>query len=446
MKKLYILLCFFILLSSCNNENENFLETNNSEFTFTIMKTKAGDTSFSIGDEIGVYAVVNGQSLQSAGNFADNKRFRWNGSAFVPVDEANKILTAPGLSINFYAYYPYSSSFNSATSSTFNVATDQSSDITSSDFMSASFIGANYNTNIPLTFTHLMTTIEVNFHKGNNSITNAKILARYITAQNMNIANDSYAVMGSKYDISLYKYQETPDVVTYRAIIPIQSISSGSQIFSFLVNGTLTRSYIANEFFRLGSGTKNTYNVYLAYKITASAGTGGTVSGAGNYNVGSTCNLVATPNSGYKFSGWYESGTQISSDANYSFSPTADRSITAAFAVNETYETSYTVSVSPSSFNFIATGGSHSFTVTCNKIVNTYVDGTLTNTSSTASTDYSVSVSGTGFSLSGNQVIAADNNSTLSRMGILTVTAGSAATSADLLQDGKINIDVDIIN
>ena len=98
MNKLYVLLCFFILLSSCNNENENLPGINNGEVTFTILKTKAGDTSFSIGDEIGVYAVVNGQSLQSSGNFADNKRFRWNGSAFVPVDEANKILTAPGLS------------------------------------------------------------------------------------------------------------------------------------------------------------------------------------------------------------------------------------------------------------------------------------------------------------------------------------------------------------
>lgn len=446
MNKLYVLLCFFILLSSCNNENENLPGINNGEVTFTILKTKAGDTSFSIGDEIGVYAVVNGQSLQSSGNFADNKRFRWNGSAFVPVDEANKILTAPGLSIDFYAYYPYSSSMSSATGSVFDVSTDQSSSITSSDFMSATFIGANSNTNIPLTFRHLLTTIEINFHKGNNSITSAKLLGKYISAQSMNLASDTYVTVGSKYDITLYKYQETPDVVTYRAIIPKQSISSGSQIFSFVVNGTLTRSYIANEFFRLGAGTINTYNVYLAYKVSAAAGEGGMVTGGGNYNIGSTCNLIATPNIGYKFSGWYENSSLVSANSTYSFTPTADRALFALFAVNETYETSYNVSINPSSLNFVATGGSQSFAVTCNKVVKTYVDGTLINTTSTASNDYSISVSGTGFSVLGNQVIAADNNNTLSRMGILTVTAGNASTSIDLLQDGKVNIDIGIIN
>lgn len=447
MRKIEILLIFLlILLASCNNENEESLVKSNSEISFTILKTKAGDTNFSVGDEIGVYAVVSAQNLQSSGNFADNKRFRWNGTAFIPVDNANKIITAPGVILDFYTYYPYNSAISSAINSNFNVSTDQSSNITYSDLMTASFKNASYNTIIPLTFRHLMTTTEITFHKGSNSITSAKLTGRNIAAQNVNFTDGSYTTVSSASDITLYKTSETSDAVTYRALVPKQSINTGSQIFSFVVNGTLTRSYLSNENLNLVSGSKNTYDVYLAYKITASAGTGGTVSGAGNYNVGSTCNLSAFPSSGYKFSGWYEGSTLVSNDATYSFTPTGDRSLTAAFAVNETYETSYTVSINPSSFNFIATGGSQSFTITSNKIVKTYVNGTLTNTSSTASTDYSISVSGTGFSASGNQVIAADNSSTSSRMGILNVTAGATSVSADLLQDGKVGVDVGIID
>lgn len=447
MRKFDILLSFLLLLLvSCNNDNEGSLVKSNSEIAFTILKTKAGDTNFAIGDEIGVYAVVSGQSLQSSGNFADNKRFRWNGSAFIPVDDANKIVTAPGVTLDFYTYYPYNSAISSAINSNFNVSADQSSNITYSDLMTAAFKNASYNTIIPLTFRHLMTTTEITFHKGNNSVTSAKLTGRNIATQNVNLADGSYTTVSSASDITLYKTSETSDAVTYRTLVPKQSINAGSQIFSFVVNGTLTRSYLSNENLNLVSGSKNTYDVYLAYKITASAGTGGTVSGSGNYNVGSTCILAATPNSGYKFSGWYESGTLINSAANYSFTPTGDRSLTAQFAVNETYETSYTVSINPSSFNFIATGGSQSFTITCNKIVETYVNGTLTNTTSTTSTDYSVTVTGTGFSVSGNQVIATDNNSTSSRMGILSVTAGSATTSVDLLQDGKVSVDIGIIN
>jgi len=447
MRKFDILLCFLLLLLvSCNNENEESLVKSNSEVTFTILKTKAGDTSFSIGDEIGVYAVVSGQSLQSSGNFANNKRFRWNGSAFIPTDDANKIVTAPGVTLDFYTYYPYNSAICSAINSNFNVSTDQSSNITYSDLMIAAFKNASYNTIIPLTFKHVMSVAEITFHKGNNSVTSAKLTGRSVATQNMNIADGSYTTVSSASDISLYKASETSDAVTYRALIPKQSISLGSQIFSFVVNGSLTRTYLANENLNLVSGSKNSYTVYLAYKITANAGVGGTVSGGGNYNVGTTCNLFATPNSGYKFSGWYDGSTLVSNNSTYAFTPNSDISLTAHFAVNETYETSYTLSVSPSSFNFVATGGSQNFTVTCNKIVKTYVNGTLTNTTSTASTDYSVSVSGTGFSVSGNQVIAADNSSTSSRMGSLTVTASGVTASADLLQDGKVSVDIGIIN
>jgi hypothetical protein len=449
MKKLFILLSFLqflIVQTSCNNDFEESSTIKNNEVSFTLLKTKAGDTNFSIGDEIGVYAVYSAQTLQSSGNYADNKRFRWNGSAFIPVDNSNRIFTAPGVTLDYYTYYPYNSSLNSATNSNFNISTDQSSNITSSDLMTAVFKGAGFNTIIPLTFRHLMTTTEITFHKGSNSVTSAKLTGRNIAAQNVNLADGSYNTASSASNITLYKTSETSDVITYRALIPKQSISIGTPIFSFVVNGSLTRSYIANENLNLTAGSKNTYNVYLAYKIIASAGVGGTVSGTGNFNIGSTCNLVATPNSGYKLSGWFEGGTLVSSNSTYSFIPMNDRSLTAMFAVNETYETSYTVSLSPTSFNFVATGGSQSFTISCNRIVKTYVNGTLTNTASTASTDYSLSVSGTGFSVSGNQVIAADNSSTSSRMGTLTVTAGTASASADLLQDGKVSVDVGIIN
>lgn len=40
------------------------------------------------------------------------------------------------------------------------------------------------------------------------------------------------------------------------------------------------------------------------YVISLTAGTGGTVSGAGTYNVGSTATIKATPNTGYKFVKW----------------------------------------------------------------------------------------------------------------------------------------------
>jgi len=56
------------------------------------------------------------------------------------------------------------------------------------------------------------------------------------------------------------------------------------------------------------------------YSLTVSAGAGGTVSGtsSGNYTAGYVVNVIATPNSGYLFTGWTVTGV-ILGGGNYSF-------------------------------------------------------------------------------------------------------------------------------
>ena len=52
------------------------------------------------------------------------------------------------------------------------------------------------------------------------------------------------------------------------------------------------------------------------HALTLSAGTGGTVSGGGNYGYGTSASITATPNTGYSFSGW--SGTGVTdTEASY---------------------------------------------------------------------------------------------------------------------------------
>ncbi|MCL2083578.1 MAG: hypothetical protein FWH04_10165, partial [Oscillospiraceae bacterium] len=66
--------------------------------------------------------------------------------------------------------------------------------------------------------------------------------------------------------------------------------------------------------------------------ITATANEGGTVSGGGNYAVGETVELTATPDDDYTFDGWYEDGARISTDETYSFTATVNRTLEARFA------------------------------------------------------------------------------------------------------------------
>ena len=78
-----------------------------------------------------------------------------------------------------------------------------------------------------------------------------------------------------------------------------------------------------------------------AYTITAtSANTAtGTVSGGGTYGWGERCTLKATAESGYIFLDWTDNstGAVVSTDANYSFTVTADKSVTAHFLAGDDY-------------------------------------------------------------------------------------------------------------
>lgn len=80
------------------------------------------------------------------------------------------------------------------------------------------------------------------------------------------------------------------------------------------------------------------------YTVTATidpAGSG-TVTGAGQYQDGETCTLVATVAKGYAFVGWQENGVTVSTNESYSFSVTNDRTLVSLFEVYSRLPVGYT--------------------------------------------------------------------------------------------------------
>ena len=70
------------------------------------------------------------------------------------------------------------------------------------------------------------------------------------------------------------------------------------------------------------------------YNITLSADpqNGGTVSGGGSKEEGSSCTVVATPAEGMEFDGWFENGSLVSNNASYTFTVDRERTLVAQFA------------------------------------------------------------------------------------------------------------------
>ena len=142
-----------------------------------------------------------------------------------------------------------------------------------------------------------------------------------------------------------------------------------------------------------------------SYTITASANPteGGSVSGAGSYNYGETCSLTATPGTGYSFVRWTKNGSQVSTNATYSFTVTENASYVAVFSLN-----SYTITASanPSEGGSVSGGGSYSYGSTCSLTAtpNTgYAFVNWTENGSAVSSDATMS-----FTVTGNRSLVAN--------------------------------------
>ena len=64
---------------------------------------------------------------------------------------------------------------------------------------------------------------------------------------------------------------------------------------------------------------------------TVSPSGSGSVSGAGSYEEGSNCTVVASPTSGYRFKEWQRNGAQVSTSASYTFAVMEDVALVAIF-------------------------------------------------------------------------------------------------------------------
>ena len=59
----------------------------------------------------------------------------------------------------------------------------------------------------------------------------------------------------------------------------------------------------------------------------------GTVTGAGTYDYGASCTLVATPNQRFVFVNWTENGNEVSTEQSYTFTVTSNRNLVANFGM-----------------------------------------------------------------------------------------------------------------
>ena len=97
---------------------------------------------------------------------------------------------------------------------------------------------------------------------------------------------------------------------------------STSPVYSFTAETDIT--LVA----KFEGGPTPHYNINLS----ADPANGGTVSGGGSKEEGSSCTVVATPAEGMIFDGWFENDSLVSNNASYTFTVQSARTLVAKFA------------------------------------------------------------------------------------------------------------------
>ena len=125
-----------------------------------------------------------------------------------------------------------------------------------------------------------------------------------------------------------------------------------SGIATLTVFGYNKITYIAEIDIMQGGTQQYTVNV------SANPANGGTVTGGGNYQIGQSCTVTATANSGYTFTNWSENGTIVSTQPSYTFVVNGNRTLVANF---QALPQNYTISVSanPTNGGTVTGGGTY---------------------------------------------------------------------------------------
>ncbi len=112
---------------------------------------------------------------------------------------------------------------------------------------------------------------------------------------------------------------------------------TGYDFVSWTEEGTSVVSTNAKYSFTVEQSRNLVANFKLQVKsvsVSANPTEGGTVTGGGTYDYGSSATVTATPKDHYHFVNWTENGEEVSTDAEYTFTVDKDRNLVANFAID----------------------------------------------------------------------------------------------------------------
>lgn len=233
-KTLFLMMMLGLVTTACQQDNDSQNDSSNDRtvsFHPSLgAMTRATETAFEQGDEISVYAVEGNGVLKAADNYADNVRYRYDGTAFTAVQTG---IAVGSDALAYYAVYPYSATNGSTM--TFSVKGDQSShaNLTASDLCTA-YAAPTTETNVALKFSHRMSRVIVRLT--GNDLANKAISLKLKNVQTQATANlnaNTFEGTGAAGEVAMGLHSTN----AYEAIIAPQSVAAGTEFLTITIDG-----------------------------------------------------------------------------------------------------------------------------------------------------------------------------------------------------------------
>ncbi|WP_304302888.1 fimbrillin family protein [Phocaeicola plebeius] len=239
-KNLIFALAGALAMTACSNDMEEPLAggdgNGGQEVKFTVgienlSRTAIAEgslkTEFVKGDEIGIFAYNEETAV------ASNVKYTYDGSVWT---SDNAIAAEDGVQLSYYAYYPYSE-VTDQTEINVTVNADQSNGFSKDDVLTAQNTTAEAGaTSVSLTFAHAMAMVQVSLMQTATDDANATVALQSILPETKVNAKDGSvaAAVGQAVSVAMQKAEGS---LTYRAVVPEQTIKAGSKLLTVVAGG-----------------------------------------------------------------------------------------------------------------------------------------------------------------------------------------------------------------
>lgn len=186
------------------------------------------------GDAVGLFAFVSGSDADPESCVLDNVKLVYSGGKW-QTDEVESLLWPEDASLDFFAYYPYDSGNTGIGSLKFSAAEDQDSEesFRSSNVMTAEVSGIARGEDIEMDFTHLFSLLKVSIPGGLRDGADDN-LGVYLTNVEASADLDgNVEVTAGDFEVKMYSAGKDGEAYVYLAMLPGQTVSSGTQLFRF---------------------------------------------------------------------------------------------------------------------------------------------------------------------------------------------------------------------